>query len=186
MRYTQISDKVWGNDCFRRLTIPEKLLYVHLLTCPLNNLAGYYQLTVGQLKLWVCSNAQDEYGDVVYNEEDEALFRQVAKRFYAEDKLWKYDRESQMVLLPSYLKYNRIASPTQMKGLLQTIKSLPKSELLHLDFLWSVQAYVGKTREDGTEFLKQLDRETKQYALKLCREHPDRKESVVIKSALSL
>ena len=172
MRYTNVRTEMWTDSEFARLDIPGKLLYAYLLTSPFGNIAGYYKLPLPYLKDSLCKSEINGW-DTVTDEEDMSIFKdKIVPQLLNEDKLWKYDEETGMLLIPTYLKHNKVISPPQVAALVKAVEYLPKSKLI-VDFLFAVQKYSRK------EAIEKMDKATLVYARELCKGRNDNKAFIV-------
>ena len=121
-RYTNITTDIWKDPDFRTMSYSSKLLYLYLLTADNSNIAGMYRL---------CEE------DILRNVGQEAL-----DAFKEGNRLWVYDRKTETLLLPNYLKYNVAKSPQQFKAMNSAIRTLSWSELF-VEWMYYVLRYCG-------------------------------------------
>ncbi len=137
-KYTMVRSETWSDRKVAQLSIPGKALYNYILTSPVSNLAGYYALGIMQIKTNLC-----RYEEGRFNAEDEQVFEEkVLPELYSQKCLWKYDNETKQVLIPKYLKYNKIGGSSQLIAVGKAIRTLEVCEL-HIDFLYALHKYVG-------------------------------------------
>lgn len=155
---------MWKDPAFMELSPAEKLLYNYLLNSPVNNGAGYYRLTKAQLRMDFCREADTPSG---LNEFDEKVFNRFIYPALVSNKLWRYDEQAKQVLVPNYLKYNKVGSQTQVKGVLfRAVDPLERCPL-HILFLKECYIYLG---EGHLKYLWSLfDEKTKAYVRTECR-----------------
>jgi len=114
-RRTWIDSDIWYD--IRKLNPTEQSLYLHLLINECGNIAGYYKLNIRHL-------AVD-----MQMFEDEVL--EILKR---DNKYWRFDEETEQVLLPKYTKYNMVKGAPQIKKLNAELSSLTPCKL-HGEFM---------------------------------------------------
>lgn len=125
-RYTNITTDIWKDPDFRTMSYSSKLLYLYLLTADSSNIAGMYRL---------CED------DILRNVGQEGLDAFIEGNIEG-NRLWKYDRKTETILLPNYLKYNVARSPQQFKAINSAIRTLSWSELF-VDWTFYVFRYCG-------------------------------------------
>lgn len=145
-RYTSIRSEIWTDGEVENLNVIGKALYLYLLTSPLSNAAGYYRIPVKQIAL-----------DLNLEE------KEILPELRSQQKLWKYDEKTKQVLIPNYLKYNKLGGPNQLRGLNIQLSTLEKCDL-HIEFIYSVHKYLGDAA------LEKLDKEFLKYVLTKCKE----------------
>lgn len=122
-RFTIIDSSIWTDREFEQLDFDGKLLYFYVLSSPIGNMAGYYRLPIKQI---VC--------DLEIPKE------RIEPNLLSQKKLWKYDEKTSQILLPNYLKYNRIGGANQLKAINSSIRTLSFCEL-HIDFMKALLTY---------------------------------------------
>lgn len=152
MRYTPIRSDIWIDEEVEQLSPEGKLLYVYLLTNPYSNLAGYYQIIPRHIA-----------SDLKIEEE------KILPILLDQKKLWKYDPDTRQILIPSYLKYNKVGGEKQIKALNSQIKGLSKCELLKY-FLHGV------VKNCGEDSIKYFDKDILTYCHTNCKEQRDATE----------
>ncbi len=159
-RYTRLRTSAWMDDDVMELPMIGKALWAYLIGGPQSNVAGFYKLPIKTLKTDLCGSLKD--GTMLEGEEE--LFNKVIlPLLYSQDKLWKYDKQTSQVLIPKYLKHNKVGGPKQLTALNSQIEPLTKCGL-HVCFLANVVRFVG---EDA---LKYFNREILVYAHEMARE----------------
>lgn len=121
-RYTNISTDIWKDPDFRVMPYDAKLLYIYLLTSSDSNIAGMYRLPEEDIERNVGKSALTEFRNG--------------------QKFWKYDKRTETILIPNYLKYNTVRSAPQFKALNNAIRSLSWSDLF-VDWTYYVIRYCG-------------------------------------------
>ena len=117
-RYSNVSNDIWYDAEFYELNSNEKLFYFYLLTNPQCNNAGFYRLPPRVIERDLGSSEMVK----------------------TKSKLWKYDEDNEVVLIPNYLKYNQSKGITQLKSIANNIRSLPNSPLF-VDFANEIIKY---------------------------------------------
>lgn len=135
-RYTSISNDIWSDKEFKKLSPVGKNVYLFVLTNPQGNQSGIYRLPMDLVEFYL--------GEEGVNE------------LKKENKLYRYDAENEILFIPTYLKYNAAKSHPQLKAMARSIASLPYCELL-VDFCESLAKY------SGDESLKYLPDSVKAY-----------------------
>lgn len=100
-----------------------KLLWFYLLTSPLSNQAGFYKLNLRYLAIDLGS----EFKDLLLEPTD----------------LYIYDKDTELVLIPNYLKYNVAKSPQQLRGVANSVRSNSMCPLW-VDYMFALNKYCGK------------------------------------------
>lgn len=168
-RYTTMINDMWTDPAFTALGPTERLLYNYLLNSPVNNAAGYYRLTKAQLRVDMCR--EDDSTDTGFMAEDEKLFTEkILPALTSQCKLWKYDEKTKQVLVPNYLKYNKIVGPKQMGPLINALLPLQKSPL-HILFFKECLVYM--RQEDLNLLWSRLDEKTRAYVRTECKVQDD-------------
>ena len=143
-RYIRIATKFWQDEKARRLSDDAKLLYLYVLTSPHSNMAGYYVLP----KPYVAYDLQwlPERLDKAFAE----LLR---------TGLIKYCKQSDVVLIPNFLKYNPMQNQNQAKGAARRVAELPANTLRE-DFRTVLERYAEQFVERFTEWFANTDTDT--------------------------
>ena len=131
---TVIVSNIHFDRLYKRLSPDMRLLYFQLLSHPNKNKAGYYQIDLGIQSL--------------LREKDEESCR---KELSVQTGLWMYDPGEDLVLLPTYLKYNKIGSPKTLLGMKYELEQLPMSDLC-LEFIYRLNEY---TEGKGLDYIPQ-------------------------------
>lgn len=152
MRYTAISTEMWNDKEFVNLPDEEKLAYIFFLTSPFTNMAGFYRLPLKYAELYIGDKAK-------------AILQKPTK-------LWKYDFDTEQILLPNYLKYNTVRSPNQMKGLAGAIRGIEYSKL-YIDFFLSLYKYC------EPKMMEYIPQDIKKYMQMLIEQEPGCKAEVI-------
>lgn len=159
-RYTSVYNSIWDDDEFEALDDLGKLVYFNLLCNPAGNMAGYYRIQAKQIALYLDHPADE-----------------IQSYLSMDTGLWKYDSETKQVILPNYLKYNKVAGANSLKAIAKQVEYLEKC-FMHKDFLWSVYKYCG---EDALQY---FDHYTLRYVEQLCKGQQD-PASVVLLSVIT-
>ena len=114
-RKTWIDSDIWRD--MRKDPIEVQMFYLRLLCSENGNIAGYFKIDVGHL-------AYDMRTD-----EDEVIALLTKKTKY-----WKYDKETEQVLIPRYTKHNAVKSPPQINKLNAELSKLTPCKL-HGEFI---------------------------------------------------
>lgn len=124
----------------------QQLLYFKLLTHPFHNKVGFYHLDLEYTArmLMRCTQAK------------------LKKELMAETGLWKYDETTDVVLIPNYLKYNKIAGSKSLTGVKRELEQLPKTKLC-VEFIYKFNEL---TNGEGLYYLPKKMVETAQALTK--------------------
>lgn len=143
-RYIRIATKFWQDEKVKALTDDAKLLYLYVLTSPHSNMAGYYVLPKPYVAYDL--NWLPERLDKAFSE----LLKQ---------GLIKYCKQSDVVLIPNFLKYNPMQNQNQAKGAARRVAELP-SNTLREDFRTVLERYAKQFVERFTEWFANTDTDT--------------------------
>jgi len=124
-RYSTVYSDLWTDEGFLNLGDKEKLAFIYAMTSPLGNQAGFYKLPPSYAGLALKTDDKETI---------EILTSLSAKQMI------RYDKKTETILVPNYLKFNPAKSVNQYKGLNSCIKPLALSGL-HVDFIHSVGKY---------------------------------------------
>lgn len=175
-KYTLVRSELWSDQKVGELSLPAKALYNYILTSPVSNLAGYYTLQIIQIKANLC-RYNKELGE--FNAKDEELFKkEVLPELKSQKCLWKYDPVNEQILIPKYLKYNKVGGSSQLTAVARAVKTLKVCEL-HIDFLYALHKYV------GTAACDYIDRDILKKVLKMAKEK-ETPEALYISSNLKI
>lgn len=124
-RHVIINTGIHSDPEFKALTATQQLLYFKLLSHPYGNKAGFFVLDSNYTAkiLMGCSAAK------------------LKTMLKTETDLWRYDEANDVVLLPNYLKYNKVAGSKTLTGLRYDLESLPKTKLC-VEFIYKLYAYT--------------------------------------------
>lgn len=120
---TWIDSDIWIDT--GDMNINEKLFYLYLLTNEQRNIAGYYKLYIPYIVV-----------DTGWSQS------QIERLLNKKQKYWKYDKETQQVLIPKFTRFNVVKSAQQIKALnaeLSKLKPCP----LHSEFIKSFEEVNG-------------------------------------------
>ena len=114
--YRYISTGFWDDEWIQTLDPSEKLLYLYLMTNPLTNIAGVYQITVRRMCFDTGFNS-DTVGHIL------SKFEKAKKVFYY--KGW--------IILPTWPKHQKYESRSKIKtGIDAVLKDLPEEILKYM------------------------------------------------------
>ena len=108
-RISIINSSVHSDKAYKALSTEQKLMYFQLLSHPQGNKAGFFQIDTEYMADIMCKCSETE------------LF----VRLTTPTTLWKYDPSTDVVLIPNYLKYNKIGGVktfTSMRPVLLDIR----------------------------------------------------------------
>ena len=112
--FTKVDALIWSDTKYRVLSDDGKLLFFYVLTCSHRNILGFYRLPV-------------QYGAYDMNWEmerfDKGLQELLGKGFI------NYNFNTNIILIPNYLKYNPLENQNQVKGAIKTLSSIPANGL---------------------------------------------------------
>lgn len=117
--YTKIDALMWSDCKYRELTDDGKLLFVYVLTCNHRNMLGLYYLPI-------------PYGAYDLNWDIKRFTKGLEELL--QKGLINYNPNTNIILIPNFLKYNPLENQNQVKGAIKAISSIPtiglNSELL--------------------------------------------------------
>lgn len=143
-RYIRIATKFWQDEKVRELSDDGKLLYLYVLTSPHSNMAGYYVLPKPYVAYdlnWLPERLDKAFGELV------------------QQGLIKYCEQSDVVLIPNFLKYNPMQNKNQAKGAARRVGELP-TNTLRGDFLTVLERYAKPFMEWFAEGFANTDTES--------------------------
>ena len=143
-RYIRVATKFWQDEKVRALGDDSKLLYLYVLTSPHSNMAGYYVLP----KPYVAYDL---------NRLPERLDKAFSKLLH--HGLIKYCKQSDVVLIPNFLKYNPMQNQNQAKGAARRVAELP-SNTLRDDFEVVLEKYAKQFMERFAKWFTNTDTES--------------------------
>ena len=114
-RYIRVASKFWQDEKVKALSDDARLLYLYVLTSPHSNMAGYYVLP----KPYVAYDL---------NWSPERLDKAFTKLL--DNRLILYCEQSDVILIPNFLKYNPIQNKNQAIGANRRILELPQNGLI--------------------------------------------------------
>lgn len=115
MRYHKTFDLMWNDEKFCQLSDHGKLLFIYLLSCPHSNALGAYIL-------------KPKYIEADLNWTEKKVLESTTE--VLGKGLIRYDKDTSLVLICNYLKYNPPVSPNHFVNIANIFYSLPKSKLL--------------------------------------------------------
>ena len=132
--YGKIAVDFWADPDMRRQDITTKLVFAYLLTCRHRNAVGYYYLPLAYV-------AADM--GITPDMASVSLERLIGEGFVC------YDYEAEVVLLPKYLKHNKLANENCTKAAVSQMKKLPPNKLasILLEYLENSNIDVGHGKE---------------------------------------
>lgn len=123
MGRTWIDSAFWSDT--EGLDNSEKIFYLYLLTNEQRNIAGYYKVNLRYMSI------------------DLGMSREEAEAMLSKDqKYWKYDKETQQVLIPKFTRYNIVRSKPQFVKLNADLNQLKPCKL-HKVFLKAFEEVNG-------------------------------------------
>ena len=124
-RATWIVSSIHSDRMYKALPEELKLLYFQLLTHPNGNKAGFFQVDIDIHRILRGGRSEEE----------------CRQELEANTGLWAYDRKNDLVLIPTFLKYNKIGSSKTFQSMKFELEQLPKSRLC-LEFIYRVNEYT--------------------------------------------
>jgi hypothetical protein len=122
-RHRYINTKIWEDAWFSELDQIEQLVFIFLLTNPMTNLSGAYELS----KISIGRSTGLE----------KRLVDEILQRFERDDKVFYIDG---YVILKNFIKHQNYRSPTIQKGIEREIADLPEHVKIHISI-----PYIGGT-----------------------------------------
>lgn len=164
LRYVRVANKIWQDEKIKNLSDDAKLLYLYVLTSPHSNMAGYYVLPKPYVAYdlnWLPERLDKAFGELLRN------------------GLIKYCEQSDVVLIPNFLKYNPMQNKNQAIGAARRVRELP-SNTLAKDFLTVLKRFAEPFLEHfakgfgNTESDTETDTDTESASDRACaREEKD-------------
>lgn len=108
--------KIWKNAKFLRLSQEAKHLFFYVLTSPHGNMIGFYHLP----NLYIAADVNLPIGDV------QPLINEIVTQ-----GLIEYDKEAEVVLIPSWFEHNPLSNENQVKGARSALSEVPRNRLLN-------------------------------------------------------
>ena len=124
-RATWIVSSIHSDRLYKALPEDLKLLYFQLLTHPNGNKAGFFQIDIDIHRILRGGRSEEE----------------CRQELETETCLWIYERRTDLVLIPTFLKYNKIGSSKTFQSMKFELEQLPKSRLC-IEFLYRVNEYT--------------------------------------------
>jgi DnaD/phage-associated family protein len=143
-RYIRVATKFWQDEKVKALSHEARLLYLYVLTSPHSNMAGYYVLPKPYVAYdlnWLPQQLDKAFGELV------------------QQGLIKYCEQSDVVLIPNFLKYNPMQNKNQAKGAARRVGELP-TNTLRGDFLTVLERYAKPFMEWFAEGFANTDTES--------------------------
>lgn len=125
MRYVKVFSDMWISEDFKSLSANEKVLFLYLLSCEHCNAIGFYRLPIGYIN-----------ADIgVDSKTIETCLASLEKR-----GMISYDKQSSMVLVRNYLRWNFLENENQMKSAVKSFEQLKRTRL-DCEFVQVVNQY---------------------------------------------
>lgn len=130
-KYRKIDPRIWSDEGFATLSVPERLVALYLLTTSQGNRIGIFRFSPA-------SAAEDlEMPPDAFL----ACFERVLKAFH-----WKWDRKVRVLFIPTWWKYNTPINQNAFKSCLADLHDLPNCSLRD-EFLQN-NLYLNKWQAD--------------------------------------
>ena len=143
-RYIRVATKFWQDEKVKTLSDDARLLYLYVLTSPHSNMAGYYVLPKPYVAYdlnWLPQQLDKAFEELV------------------QQGLIKYCEQSDVVLIPNFLKYNPIQNKNQAIGAARRVSELPSNTLVK-DFLTVLKRFAEPFLEHFAEWFGNTDTDT--------------------------
>jgi uncharacterized phage protein (TIGR02220 family) len=144
-RYIRIATRFWSDEKIEELSEQARYLYLYILTNQHTNMAGFYRLPAKYIQ-----------ADLSWN------IKQLNKPFQEllSKGLVKQDLTRSIILIPNFLRYNKIQNPNQVKSVQKITEELPDNDLFE-EFVDCIKQYVscdckGLVKRLGERFTKRL------------------------------
>lgn len=124
-RISIINSSVHSDKAYKALSTERKLMYFQLLSHPQGNKAGFFQIDTEYMADIMCKCSETE------------LF----VRLTTPTTLWQYDPSTDVVLIPNYLKYNKIGGVKTFTSMRYELEQLPKTTLC-VEFIYRLNQYT--------------------------------------------
>lgn len=112
-RATWIVTNIHFDRMYKALDSEMQFLYFQLLTHPNGNKAGFFQIDIDVHRILRKGKSEEE----------------CRRELETETGLWLFDSSNDLVLLPNYLKYNKIGSGKTLQSMKYELEQLPNSRL---------------------------------------------------------
>ncbi len=143
-RYIRVATKFWQDEKVKALSDDSKLLYLYVLTSPHSNMAGYYVLPKPYVAYdlnWLPERLDKAFDKLLHH------------------GLIKYCKQSDVVLIPNFLRYNPMQNKNQAIGAARRVSELP-SNTLTKDFLTVLKRFAEPFLEHFAEWFANTDTES--------------------------
>ena len=144
-RYIRIATRFWSDEKIEDLSEQARYLYLYILTNQHTNMAGFYRLPAKYIQ-----------ADLSWN------VKQLNKPFQEllSKGLIKQDSNRSIILIPNFLRYNKIQNPNQVKSVQKITEELPDNNLFE-EFVDCIKQHVscdckGLVKRLGERFTKRL------------------------------
>lgn len=124
-RATWVVSNIHFDRLYKKMPEHLQLLYFQLLSHPNGNKAGYFQIDLDVHGILRKGKTEDE----------------LREELMSNTGLWFYDPKTDVVLIPTYLKYNKIGSSKTFVSFQHELEMVPNSELV-LEFIYRVNEYT--------------------------------------------
>lgn len=124
--YTKIEARIWQDQDFKKLSDSSKLLFIYLLTCPHRNMVGLYYMPT----FYILNDFVDPSQTVSKGFQDGLKMVVDGLSELSENGFIRVDKQSEMIFICNYLKYNPPENPNQVKKMAKVIESLPETVLI--------------------------------------------------------
>jgi len=112
--YTKIESQFWKDEKMVKMSCDARYLMLYFLTSPQRNIIGCYFIP----EPYAC------FDTGISTER----FRQAMTELVAAGRI-KYDQENHILLIPNFLKFNKLDNPKQVKAAIDRLNELPKTQL---------------------------------------------------------
>ena len=120
MSYGRISEAYWHDDVIRALTEPARYFMLYLMSCPHGNRLGLFVLDLSY------AAADLDSDDVEWSR---AKVSGILQELVEKGRI-RWDRRNRVVFVRYYLRHNVLANQSVVKGALNDLAGLPRTELL--------------------------------------------------------
>ena len=140
-RYVQLHDTIWADDKFYNLSPNGQRMFIYFLSCQHGNMIGYYRVPLAYIEYDLRLSEKEVLGALTELEQANMVL---------------YDAPSSMVMIPTYLKHNPIRGENQAKGVLNTLKELPR-DTFHAQFVCATKKYMPEYVSLFKEYLERYE-----------------------------
>jgi len=144
--FTKIDERLWSDDKYLKLSDDGKLLFLYILSCKHRNMIGLYALPI-------------PYGAFDLSWTVERFTKGLSE--LSDNAFINYNKNTTVVFIKNFLKYNPLENPNQVKGAMKVIQTIPTSTINTelIDYLNTVDKPFIKplTKLLGEQLGKQVD-----------------------------